>query len=76
MSKLTSLAVAAALMLPVSTGAALADGTSGFSAANAAMQRGYTASPGQIFIQTAPHGDPAITAPVTTQGRPTPARDR
>ena len=76
MSKRASLVVATALMLTASAGAALADGTSGFSAANAAMQRGYTASPGQIFIQTPPHGDPAITGPVTPQNRPAPTRTR
>lgn len=76
MSKRVSLAVATALMLPVSAGVALANDTSGFSAANAAMLRGYTASPGQIFIQTAPHGDPAIAGPAVSQRRPAPVRSR
>ena len=76
MSKYASLAAATALMLSVPTGAALADGTSGFSAANAAMQRGYTASPGQIFIQTPPHGDPVVTGPVAPRHRSAPVRAR
>ena len=76
MSKYAFLAAAATLMLSVPAGAALADGTSGFSAANAAMQRGYTASPGQIFIQTPPHGDPVIIGPVAPRHRSTPVRAR
>ena len=76
MSKFTSLTIAAALMLPVPAGTALANDASGFSAANAAMLRGYTASPGQIFIRTAPHGDPATTGPVAPPRRPAPVRAR
>lgn len=74
MSKYASLAVASALMLSVPAGAALADGTSGFSAVNAAMLRGYTASPGQLYIHNAPRAEPTITGSAATQRRPAPAR--
>ncbi|MCJ2122163.1 hypothetical protein [Methylobacterium sp. J-077] len=50
MSKPTSLALAAALLLSVPAGAARADGS--FGAANAALLRGYTASPPQLYVSS------------------------
>jgi hypothetical protein len=76
MSKPTSLAVSA-LMLIVSAGAALADGTSGFSAANTLMLRGYTASPAQLYLPAPNRSDAVAAGPVSaSQRRPAPVRAR
>ena len=75
MSKPASLVAACALTLAASAGAAFADGNSECSASNTALLRGYTASPGRLYVPTT--GDEArlATGPVVTPAR-TPAAQR
>ncbi|MCJ2058128.1 hypothetical protein MKL09_16375 [Methylobacterium sp. J-048] len=70
MSKPVSLALAAALLLSVPAGAARADSTAGFSAANAALLRGYTASPAQLYVSSSSPGFGFADGPVATPQRP------
>ncbi|MDP4005368.1 hypothetical protein [Methylobacterium sp. NEAU K] len=69
MSKHAPLALAAALLLSVPAGAAHADGTAAFGAANAAQLQGYTASPAQLYV---PAGGPSagLAATVHAPQRP------
>ncbi|QGY00649.1 hypothetical protein MMSR116_01045 [Methylobacterium mesophilicum SR1.6/6] len=69
MSKPASLVAACALTLAASAGAAFADGNSEFSASNTALLRGYTASPGRLYVPTT--GDEArlVTGSVGTSAR-------
>ncbi|WP_043350671.1 hypothetical protein [Methylobacterium sp. B1] len=75
MSKPAVLALFAALLLTVPVGAARADGTAAFGAANAAQLLGYTASPAQLYV---PAGGPSAgfaTGPAPQRPKP-PARAR
>ena len=81
MSKPAILTAASALALTLSAGAALADGNSAFGASETALLRGYTASPGRLYVPTP--GDeerivtgaiPAPTAVPAPHGRVAPAR--
>ena len=77
MSKPTSLALAAALLLSVPAGAARADSTASFGAANAAQLRGYTASPAQLYVSSGSPGFGFADGPVAAPQRPkAPARAR
>ncbi|MGH1589957.1 hypothetical protein ACRBEV_18490 [Methylobacterium phyllosphaerae] len=72
MSKHALLALAAALLSAHATGAARADGTAAFGAANAARFLGYTASPAQLYV---PAGGPSAgiaTGPAPAPQRPKP----
>ena len=74
MPKHARLALAAALLSALAAGAARADGTSAFGAANAAQLRGYTASPAQIYVPAGgPNDRPAAPAP---QRQKAPVRSR
>jgi hypothetical protein len=69
MSKPVPPILAAALLLAAPAGAARADGTSAFGAANAAQLLGYTASPAQLYV---PAGGPG--ARVAAGAVPAPQR--
>jgi hypothetical protein len=76
MSNHASPAMAAALLLSVTAGAARADGTSAFGAVNAAQLLGYTASPAQLYV---PAGGPSAEASARAPAPPrskAPARAR
>lgn len=83
MSKPFCIALAASLLLGVSAGAARADNTASFGAANAALLRGYTASPPQLYVSSGSPGygflsdGTAPTDAITAPQRPrAPARAR
>ncbi|SFM55033.1 hypothetical protein [Methylobacterium pseudosasicola] len=70
MSKPISLTLAAALLLSVPAGATRADSTTGFSAANAALLRGYTASPAQLYVSSGSPGFGFVDGPAAAPQRP------
>jgi len=77
MSKNTSVTLAAALLLSIPAGAAYADSTASFGAANAAQLRGYTASPAQLYVSSGSPGFGFADAPLVAPQRPkAPARAR
>ncbi|MCJ2115556.1 hypothetical protein MKK65_02910 [Methylobacterium sp. J-001] len=77
MSKNTSLALTAALLLSVPAGAAHADSTASFGAANAALLRGYTASPPQLYLSSGGPGTGFLAGGIAAPQRPkAPARAR
>jgi hypothetical protein len=76
MPKPALLALAAALLAAFTAGAARADGTSAFGAANAGQLRGYTASPAQLYIPASgPSAGPAAAVPAPRRPK-APARGR
>lgn len=77
MTKPISLALAAALLLGVPVGAARADSTASFGAANAILLRGYTASPPQLYVSSGGPGVGFLTDGTAAPQRPkVPARAR
>jgi hypothetical protein len=77
MSKPIVLALAAALLLGVPAGAARADSTASFGAANAALLRGYTASPPQLYVPSGGPGRGFLTdEPTPTDGTSAPQRPK
>ncbi|KST56755.1 hypothetical protein AO398_26715 [Methylobacterium sp. GXS13] len=70
MSKNTSLAVAAALLVSLPVGAAHADSDASFGAANAALLRGYTASPPQLYLSSGGPGAGFLTGGIAAPQRP------
>ncbi|MHC2106920.1 hypothetical protein FV242_29415 [Methylobacterium sp. WL64] len=70
MSKSISLALATALLLGVPVGAARADSTASFRAANAILLRGYSASPPQLYVSSGGPGAGFLTDGTAVPQRP------
>lgn len=64
--------LSAALLLTAPAGAARADGTSAFGAANAAQRLGYTASPAQLYVPADSPSAGFATGPAPALRRPKP----